>query len=64
MIAVSTQVFGQVATQVAAPQEARVMVARTLADLQGRHEAVMRPLLAQLSKEQQAALQQLVGAGS
>lgn len=51
-------VFGQVAAQAAAPAEARVMVARTLAAVAGTH-ASMAPLLAQLPPEQQAALQQL-----
>lgn len=58
------QIFGQVAVQSAAPLEARVMVARTLCDLQARNPATMGPLLAQLTAEQQAALQQLVGAAS
>lgn len=60
----SLQIFGQIASQTSAPSEARVMVARTLCDLQARHPSSMGPLLAQLSPEQQAALQQLVGAAS
>lgn len=55
------QIFGQVATQVTGPQEARVMVARTLCDLQARHPAEMGPLLTQLPADQQSVLQQLVG---
>lgn len=58
------QIFGQVAAQVDAPQEARVMVARTLCDLQARHPGSMGPLLAQLPPEQQTVLQQLVAAAS
>lgn len=60
----TVQIFGQVAVQTSAPLEARVMVARTLCDLQARSPGSMGPLLAQLSPEQQAALQQLVGAAS
>jgi hypothetical protein len=56
------QIFGQVAAQATAPSEARVMVARTLFELQARHPGSMGPLLQQLPTEQQAVLQQLIEA--
>jgi hypothetical protein len=64
LVFVRVQIFGQIATQTSAPSEARVMVARTLRDLQGRHPGSMGPLLAQLTQEQQATLQQLMAAAS
>jgi hypothetical protein len=56
------QIFGQVVAQATAPSEARVMVARTLFELQARHPGSMGPLLQQLPTEQQAVLQQLIEA--
>lgn len=56
--------FGQVVTQATAPIEARTMVARTLLDLQSKQPGSIGPLLAQLTAEQQATLQSLVGAAS
>jgi len=40
------------------------MVARTLLDLQSKQPGSIGPLLAQLTAEQQATLQSLVGAAS
>jgi hypothetical protein len=54
------QVFGQVAVQTAAPTEAKVGVAQTLMSMQAKYPEQMTPLLAQLSQEQQQALQMLV----
>lgn len=57
------QVFGQVAVQIAAPTQAKVLAAQTLMTLQTKFPEQMSPLLSQLPQEQQLALQQLVTAG-